>query len=307
MTVCTHPNRKSSQSVQIDIPTNKKESKRADANASESIRVYSDSSVHDGKVGTVALLQHKGKPDRILKLHLGSMEHHTVYEAELVGMLMGLHLIKTKRRNTVKCVLNVDKQAALSAIKSELNKLSQHLAAILLKMVKKLFKNKGNNRFSLTFRWSARHVGIAGNEDTDKLAKKAADRAGSDKKELPPYLRKTLGFSRSAICQAHNEKLKIQWVKSWMESPRYQCTRFQDLLMPYSQKYLKYISSEEIPRKTTSLIFQLRVGHAPINQYLYTFKKIDSPRCPACRHPKETVEHFVLICPKYAHKRWTLL
>ena len=75
--------------------------------------------------------------------------------------------------------------------------------------------------------------------------------------------------------------------------------QFQDLLTPYSQKYLKYISSEEIPRKTASLIFQLRVGHTPINQYLHRFKKIDSPRCPACGHPKETVEHYILFCPKY--------
>ena len=73
------------------------------------------------------------------------------------------------------------------------------------------------------------------------------------------------------------------------------------------QKYLKYISNEEILRKTASLIFQLRVGHAPSNQHLHRFNKIASPQCPACGHPKETVEHFLIHCPKYAHKRWPLL
>ena len=220
---------------------------------------------------------------------------------------MGIHLLKTERRNAVKCVLNVDNQAALTAIKSEMNKSGQHLAATLLKVTKKLFEDKGSNRFSLTFRWSAGHVGIIGNEDADELAKNAADRTNSDKKDLPPYLRKALGHSKSALRQAHNEKLKKQWAKNWTESPRYHRMQFQDLLTPYSQKYLKYISSKEIPRKTASLIFQLRVGHAPINQYLHRFKKIDSPCCPACGHPKETVEHYILFCPKYAHERWTLL
>ena len=122
-----------------------------------------------------------------------------------------------------------------------------------------------------------------------------------------PYLRKTLGYSRSAIRQAHNEKLKKCWVKSWNRSPRYQRTWFRDLLMPYLQKYLKYISNKKISTKTASLIFQLRVRHAPTNQYLHRFKKIVSPQCPACGHPKETVEHFLLHCPKYAHKRWPML
>jgi predicted amino acid racemase len=54
------------------------------------------------------------------------------------------------------------------------------------------------------------------------------------------------------------------------------------------------------------LIFQLRVGHAPLNGYLYRFHKVDSARCPACGEVSETTEHFILRCPKYAHERWAL-
>ena len=302
-----HPSRKSSQPVFVDIPPNKDASKRADANAVEKIKVYSDGSAHDGKVGAAAILRREGKPDRSLQLYLGTTEQHTVYEAELVGMLMGLHLIKTERQSTVKCVLNVDNQAALVAIRMEMTKSGQHLAANILQLVKQLHKSKGSNRFRLTFRWSAGHVGIEGNEDADELAKEAADGKSSDKGDLPPCLRKKIGFSVSAMRQAKNDRLKRRWTTSWTSSPRYQRSRFQDLLTPYSQKYLKYISSDQISRKTASLIFQLRVGHAPINQYLYRFKKVDSPQCPACGHPKESAEHFLLHCPKYAHERWPLL
>ena len=56
-----------------------------------------------------------------------------------------------------------------------------------------------------------------------------------------------------------------------------------------------------------STIFQLRVGHAPLNAYLHRFKKVDSAQCPACGHPKETPEHYLLRCPKYAHERWPIL
>ena len=64
-------------------------------------------------------------------MHLGTMEQHTVYETELVGMILGLNLIKTELRSKVKCALNVDNQVVLMAIRSEMNKSGQHLAANL--------------------------------------------------------------------------------------------------------------------------------------------------------------------------------
>ena len=213
--VRTHPSRKGSQPVCVDIPPNKDASKRADATAVEEIKVYSDGSAHDGKVGAAAILRRKGRPDRALQLYLGNTEQHTVYEAELVGMLMGLHLIRTERRSTVKCVLNMDNQAALVAIKTEMTKSGQHLAASILQLVKQLFKSKGSNKFRLTFRWSAGHVGIEGNKDADELAKNAADGKSSDKTDLPPCLCKTIGFSISAVHQASNDRLKKWWTASW--------------------------------------------------------------------------------------------
>ena len=107
--------------------------------------------------------------------------------------------------------------------------------------------------------------------------------------------------------QAHNSKLKIKWAALWAQSPRFLRLHLEDTLTPSSQKFLKYISSEKLSRKAVSRVFQLRVGHIPLNQYLHRLKKINSPHCPACGHPKETAEHFLLQCPKYAHKRWPML
>ena len=65
--VRTHPKKRGLQSVHIDIPSNKEELKRADENAVEQIKVYSDGSAHDGGVGTVATLKCEGKLDCTLK------------------------------------------------------------------------------------------------------------------------------------------------------------------------------------------------------------------------------------------------
>ena len=305
--VRTHPKKRGSQIVRLDIPPNKEESKRADANAIESIKVYSDGSAHNGGVGAAATLKRKGKTDRTIKLYLGTTEQHTVYEAELVGMILGLHLIKTEARSKTKCALSVDNQAALVAIKLEMNKSGQHLAVNLLQIAKQLLDRRDNRKFRLTYRWSAGHVGIQGNEEADKAAKEAAEGGSLDRKDLPPCLRKQIGHSLSAVQQARNEKLKSRWTASWAKSPRSKRLRFKDILTPHSQKFLKYISNGKISRKAASTIFQLRVGHAPLNEYLHRFKKVDSPQCPACGHLKEMPEHYLLQCPSYAHERWPIL
>ncbi len=51
---------------------------------------------------------------------------------------------------------------------------------------------------------------------------------------------------------------------------------------------------------------QLLIEHILLNKYLKRINKVDKERCPACRASSETVRHFLLECPGYAHKRWIL-
>jgi hypothetical protein len=62
----------------------------------------------------------------------------------------------------------------------------------------------------------------------------------------------------------------------------------------------------DLSRNAASTIAQLRITHAPINSYLKRCKKISSSQCPACGAENESVSHFLLSCPSYAHERWTL-
>jgi hypothetical protein len=174
-------------------------------------------------------------------------------------------------------------------------------------MAKKLHPKGGGSRLRLTFRWSAGHIGIKGNEITDEEAKSVVEGDSSESRDLPAYLHKLVKHSLSAVCQMHKETLKKKWANVWSFSPRYCRVHYQDTLMPTSQKYLKYICSQSISRAAASRLFQLQVGHILLNQYLHRFKRVDKPRCPACGHPNKTVEHFLMYCPKYAHKRWPLL
>jgi ribonuclease HI len=234
----------------------------------------------------------------------------------MVGLLLGLHLIKTEKASRQSCVIGADNQAALLALQSELTQPGQHIAMECVKATdrlaiekgeNRLAIEKGENRYKLTFRWTAGHIGIPGNEKADEEAKKAAQGQSSTLEELPKYLRKPLTKSISVLKQAHNAAANIKWKETWHASKRFKRFRADDIISPHSKKFLKLTSEHDISRKMASLIFQLRVGHAPLNEYLFQFKKVDSARCPACGEESETAEHYILKCPSYAHERWPLL
>ena len=75
---------------------------------------------------------------------------------------------------------------------------------------------------------------------------------------------------------------------------------------PYSpsNKFLKLTT--QLPRKLTSILTQLRTGHAPLAKHLHRIKKIDSPLCPACLQDPESVQHFMLHCTAHQEARQKL-
>ncbi|KAH8978894.1 hypothetical protein EDB92DRAFT_1771964, partial [Lactarius akahatsu] len=102
---------------------------------------------------------------------LGSAEEYTVFEAELVGILLGL-----RAKKVIGHTPGVDNQAAIKALssKSKLNKPGHHIAAEALNTTSRTRKTRGK-RYALTIRWTAGHSGILGNEKVDSEAKKAAE------------------------------------------------------------------------------------------------------------------------------------
>ena len=74
-----------------------------------------------------------------------------------------------------------------------------------------------------------------------------------------------------------------------------------------SVKFLKTISMDKLSREAASGIAQLRrLGHIPLNSYLYRFKRADKANCPACGEDFKSPSQFLLSCRSYAFERWAL-
>ena len=84
------------------------------------VRVYSDGSSFEGGIGASAILYLKDRLIKMLRFYLGTGHEHTVYEAEGVGLVMGLHLLSTLHsRFTHPTILGSDSQAAIRALDNQ--------------------------------------------------------------------------------------------------------------------------------------------------------------------------------------------
>jgi ribonuclease HI len=154
-----------------------------------------DSSCIGGEVGDTAVLYKEGQEIKVLRKYLGPETHHTVFEAELVGMCLGTELIQAERGVTM-ATIGVDSQAALRTTGSTTGASGQYLADEVhegVHAVKKRHKNA-----SMDMRWTLGHVGVEGNEKVDAEAKKAAQGQSSPDSHLPRSYRGILPRSKAA-------------------------------------------------------------------------------------------------------------
>jgi hypothetical protein len=61
--------------------------------------------------------------------------------------------------------------------------------------------------------------------------------------------------------------------------------------------------TKDMPRRHTSLLIQLRMGHVASNKYLHKIGKANSPICPQCRSVQESVHHYLFRFPAFSEQR----
>ncbi|ETW79491.1 hypothetical protein HETIRDRAFT_428025 [Heterobasidion irregulare TC 32-1] len=157
--------------IQTSIAPNKDGAIEAEKQNRDEIQVYSDGSLIEGGVGAAAVLFRHGNEKARLHKHLGRAEHHTVYEAELTGILLALQLIQNEPPHRSASIA-LDNVAAIQATKIARSTPGSYLVDAIHDKVEKEFGGRGRGR--PTLRWVPGHVDIVGNERSDEEAKAAA-------------------------------------------------------------------------------------------------------------------------------------
>ena len=284
------------------IDESRKSSISNEANDTANFKIYADGSCQNNGIGAAAILYKKNsiRPIKTLQYFLGYSTHYNTFKAEICGVILALWITENTPETIGKKVsLYIDNQAVIKSFNTSIFTPGQHLILAM--------KHAADRTATqLSIKWISSHSEVLGNEEVDRLAKRAAEGRSSAAANLPHIFRSPLPTSASAAKQAHNALLLRKWAEIWSHSPRR--FRLEQLGEPFPfKKTLKTITN--LTRSQTSTILQLRCGHFPLNQYLHKIKKSESNTCQACHDATtnfsqpETITHFLFDCPAYALQR----
>jgi ribonuclease HI len=281
----------------IEISSNKKEAKQRHDEAvhdPNTICIYTDGSGIDGQIGAAAVCQ---TTSVTRKQYIGTESSHNVYAAELAAIKLAVDIVQAAPRTYDKCVIYTDSQPAIKATAKPGQQSGQSILTSVIDAFETLQYQQPDIEISLV--WVPGHMNIAGNEEADKAAKEAArSRDGGT-------AHKTM---KSARNQTIKRATKMEWKIGWEKEK----TTAQHLRLITTKTETEAQNAHKLyniidKRPDIAMLSRLRTGHCFLNQYLHRFHHEDSPECTCGSGALETVEHFLIHCPKYDKERAKLI
>ena len=142
----------------------------------------------------------------ILRYHLGPSSRHTVYEAEIVGLILGISLL-LRLLSVAAASCAADNTPCLLAYQNRKPHPAHYLIDHLLDDLASLRDRHPGIKYTLC--WVPGHRGHDGNERADAEAKRAATGDNSPEADLPRWLtRDRLPASLSKVRQRLNETFR---------------------------------------------------------------------------------------------------
>jgi len=204
----------------------------------------------------------------------------SVFTGEIMGIILALSWIEEVR--PLRSLICSDSSSSLYSIK---NNQSNSRPDLLLEIQLILFRIQAMGLIVI-FTWVPSHIGVIGNELADRYAKQASKNS---------YIEILIPFSKEEIKSIIKQKVKERWQKQWEEE------RTGRWLYSIQRK-VGVMRGTGRSRKEENIISRLRFGHTGLNSTLFIMGRHPSRNCEFC-FEEETVEHVLLLCPKYSEER----
>jgi ribonuclease HI len=243
------------------------------------------------------MLIREGKEDHTLKVYLGPDTEPEVYEAEVLGLQLGLHLLALEQFVS-SMTFFIDNQAVLKTIQSGRAKLIPLTFVNLSTLLNRVLQE--HKWIRIDTRWIPGHEGVDGNEKADEAAKDVGENGSSAPEDLPKHLRGRIPTNPTAVKRVCREGMEKRWKEEVRDSPRTERMENLDPTYP-SLQFFKH--ARNLTRIHFTTLVQLRLEHFPTATYLYRFKLADSPDCPKCGLRTQSPFHIVIGCKAHTEEQ----
>jgi len=117
-------------------------------NDKPNVKVFTDGSGMAGKIGVAAILYRNGRIKNKIHYQLSSQQHHTVYEGEGIGAILGIKLLQ-KEWGIRSAIIYIDSQAVITATQLTKPATGHHIFDALHEHIAKLHKKHLGLRISV--------------------------------------------------------------------------------------------------------------------------------------------------------------
>lgn len=241
--------------------------------------IYTDGSKIDGNVGAACTWWNEGMESShaLYSLHPSC----TVFQSEMYALHRAVEMVKTNRNENVVTILS-DSRSSLDLLR---NPKSTHPLSKTIKESIQQIRAEGRQ---VRLCWLRAHVGTAGNERADELAKEAALQAS----DAPDYDGVPVSYVK--------RKIREESVRKWQDRYDFSSTgSVTKVFFPNVDKAYRIVRKTKLtPRHVQAL-----TGHGGMAEYLHRFKLCSSPGCECDPEIIESVWHVLLECPRFSAAR----
>lgn len=209
--------------------------------------------------------------------------HHSVLTAELFAISSALRHLQSLAPGRV--VIYSDSRSSLMLVGSR----TPRTHNLLVHDIQTLLLSLCTRGWVIALQWVPSHVGIRGNEIVDQATRNAVP-ASEEPLQLE-LCEATLGI-RKAMLNNWDTALTTK-----LQTTALGLVRTDASPSPWTRSSC---------RRLDVAILRLRIGHCGLQAHKHRLRLVDSPYCSWCQTQEETVEHFLLLCPRFHSLRTTL-